>query len=229
MSAARTGWQAIHQEVLRRIHDRVWRPGEMIPNEAELAREFGCARATVNRALRALAESGTLERRRRAGTRVALHPVLRATLAIPITRLEIEETGARYGYRLLESGLAPAPGGLGCSGPDKALHVRALHLADERPYLLEDRWISMAAVPDVLTADLASESANEWLVRNAPFTDGESILSAAVAGEAEAALLEAVPGAALFVIERTTRDGAAVITTVRLVHAPGYSMRMAVG
>ena len=45
------GWQAIRDEVKRRIHARDWKPGEPIPNEAELAEEFGCARATVNRAL----------------------------------------------------------------------------------------------------------------------------------------------------------------------------------
>ena len=229
MSTGATGWRAVRREVLRRINARVWRPGEMIPNEAELAREFGCARATVNRALRALAESGTLERRRRAGTRVALNPVLRATLAIPITRLEIEETGARYGYRLLERGHAPPAGRLGPDGPGEALHVRALHLAGARPCLLEDRWINTAVVPGILSADLARENANEWLVRNAPFTGGESTLSAVNASAGEAALLDTAPGAALFVVERTTRDGAAVITMVRLVHAPGYSMHTVIG
>ncbi len=74
----------MHDEVLRRIHCRDWEPGEQIPNEADLALEFGCARATVNRALRTLAESGVLDRKRKAGTRVALHPVGKATLNIPI-------------------------------------------------------------------------------------------------------------------------------------------------
>jgi GntR family transcriptional regulator, histidine utilization repressor len=51
-------WQAIQAEVLQRIRNRQWPPGELIPNEADLAEEFGCARATVNRALRELAEAG---------------------------------------------------------------------------------------------------------------------------------------------------------------------------
>ncbi|MCY0152430.1 GntR family transcriptional regulator [Hoeflea alexandrii] len=53
-------------EVLRRINAREWKPGDFIPNESELSVEFGCARATVNRALRGLAESGLLDRRRKA-------------------------------------------------------------------------------------------------------------------------------------------------------------------
>jgi GntR family transcriptional regulator, histidine utilization repressor len=47
---------------------------------------LGCARATVNRALRDLAEAGLLERRRKGGTRVPLTPVRKATFEIAIIR-----------------------------------------------------------------------------------------------------------------------------------------------
>ena len=73
----RNGWEHIRAEVQRRIRDRQWPHGAMIPTEEELAAEFGCARATVNRALRDLAQSGVLERRRKAGTRVVALPVRR--------------------------------------------------------------------------------------------------------------------------------------------------------
>ena len=96
-------WQSVQAEVLRRINAREWKPGEFIPNEAELAIEFNCARATVNRALRALAETGLIDRRRKAGTRVALHPVRKATLAIPVIRYEIEGNGQSYRHTLLTS------------------------------------------------------------------------------------------------------------------------------
>ena len=66
------------------------------PDRGGAGAEFGCARATVSRALRDLAEAGVLERRRKAGTRVALHPVRRATLDIPVTRQEIEGRGQSY-------------------------------------------------------------------------------------------------------------------------------------
>ena len=95
-------WQSVRGEVLRRIHAREWRPGDMIPNETELATEFGCARATVNRALRSLADSGLLDRRRKAGTRVAEHPVAKATLDIPLIRKEIEARSQKYGYQLID-------------------------------------------------------------------------------------------------------------------------------
>ena len=93
-----TGWQDIEAEALRRIHARDWPPGSAIPHEADLAKEFGVARATVNRALQSLAEAGWLDRRRKAGTRVALHPVRKAVLSIPILRTEITDLGFHYGY-----------------------------------------------------------------------------------------------------------------------------------
>ena len=34
-------WQSVQEEVLRRIHAREWKPGDLIPNEADLAAEFG--------------------------------------------------------------------------------------------------------------------------------------------------------------------------------------------
>ena len=51
------GWEDIRTEVLRRIRQRIWAPGGLIPNEEDLATEFGVARATVNRALRDTVDS----------------------------------------------------------------------------------------------------------------------------------------------------------------------------
>lgn len=102
-------WQTIQNEALRRIRDREWKPGQMIPHEADLAEELGCARATVNRALRELAAAGFLERRRKAGTRVALNPVRKATFDIPIIRHDVEGRGAKHGYRLLDRAMRTTP------------------------------------------------------------------------------------------------------------------------
>ena len=85
--------QAITSEVRRRIVDREWRQGDRIPDEAELAVEFGVARATVNKALQMLAEEGLLDRKRRAGTHVTVNPARKATLTIPIVREQIEGAG----------------------------------------------------------------------------------------------------------------------------------------
>lgn len=226
-------WQSIQDEVLRRIHARDWPPGTVIPNEADLAAEFGCARATVNRALRALAETGLLERRRKAGSRVALHPVSRATLDIPVIRQEITERGHTYGYRRLDRGTARPPARIAARLCGDAvcdcLHVRALHLASGQPFVLEDRWINLATAPAAAAQDFEALSANEWLIATVPYTHGDIRLAAEAAAPCEADLLRTGPGAPVFVVERTTWDHARAITTARLSYAPGYSITTVIG
>lgn len=220
-------YRTIQDEVLRRIRARIWKPGEVIPSETDLAVEFDCARATINRALRELAETGVIDRRRRAGTRVALNPVRRAMLDIPVTRLEIEAKGARYRHKLLLRDETAAPShvvaAMNLAPASRVLHLKALHLADDRPYLYEDRWINLAAASGILAADLETISANEWLVQNVPISSGDIVLGAAGANAEDAAALDVPPGTALFVVDRTTR-AQSTITKVRLAYAPGYRM-----
>lgn len=224
-------WQSVQTEVLRRIHAREWAPGALIPNEADLALEFGCARTTVNRALRAVADTGLLDRRRKAGTRVAVQPAAKATLTIPVIRNEIEDRGQSYGYIKTKRGQAVPPpavaGAMKLPADRPLLHVCALHLANDAPYAFEDRWIDPKVVPEALNESFDAVSANEWLLKHTPYTHGEIIFAAATATPQEAALLECPEQSALFTIDRVTWDGAAAVTKVRVVYAPGHQMRTA--
>lgn len=209
------GWQDVQAEALRRIQSREWPPGATIPKEAELAEELGCARATVNRALQALAEDGWLERRRRAGTRVALSPQRRAHMVVPILRQEVEEQGKSYDHRLLHSNR---------TGGRLSLHT--LHLADDVPYAVEDRVIELAQVPQAAEVDFSTISANEWLVQNAPFDRGTMDYRAAAAGAFEATYLHCPEGAPLLVLERETFGEKGRITQVRTAYAKGHAVRL---
>lgn len=232
MPSSPLGWQAVRDEALRRIRSRAWPPGTRIPDEAALATELGCARATVNRALRDLAEAGFLDRRRKGGTRVVESPLRKATLEIPVIRQEIEGRGAAYGYRLLHRAEAAPPepirARLALPRTARLLQVRALHLADGAPHVYEDRWINPAAVPEILSLDLATTSANAWLVRNVPYTRGTLSLGAVNADAQTAGALACPPGAALFVMERTTWNGPAPITWVAQHFPPGHRLTTAI-
>ncbi|MEK6216152.1 MAG: GntR family transcriptional regulator, partial [Boseongicola sp.] len=88
----------VKEDIRQRIVQGVWAPGGLVPNEVDLAEEFKCARATVNRAMRELAEEGLVDRKRKAGTRVRMSPRRHARFEIPIVRKEIESRGAMYRY-----------------------------------------------------------------------------------------------------------------------------------
>lgn len=222
-------WQQVRAEALRRIRAGLWRPGARIPDEADLAAELGCTRVTVNRALRDLAEAGLLERRRKGGTRLVETPRRRAVLDIPIIRQDIVARGAVPGYRLLEDRMAPLPRSvavaLGLEGAPVWRHIRALHLADDAPFCLEDRWLDPVRAAG---QDFGAVSANEWLVRNVPLTEGTLAWRAIILTSPDAEHMGHPPGAAVLAIDRTTRAEDGPITAVRLTYAPGHAMEAAI-
>ena len=104
-----SSFRDIKADIIRRISGEEWTPGSRIPNEIDLARSYGTARATVNRAMAELVDDGIVERRRKAGTFVRDVPLRQVRLSIPIVRSEIEQNGASYRYVLLQSSIGPAP------------------------------------------------------------------------------------------------------------------------
>ena len=220
--------QHIAAEVRRRIVDREWRQGERIPDEADLAVEFGAARATVNKALQLLADEGLLDRRRRAGTRVTVNPVRKATIAIPIVREQIEGAGMAYGHRTVAQRRSPLPADIaariGLPEGTVLIHLRAVHYGDGRPFQMEDRWINPHAVPGLDQVDFRQVNANEWLVRHALYLRAELSFSAANADAREARLLRTRRGQALLILHRSTWNDAGPITTVRIACHPGHVM-----
>lgn len=63
----------VRKELLQRISSGAWRPGQLIPNEFELAREMGVSQGTARKALDSLATDGLLVRRQGRGTFVIEH------------------------------------------------------------------------------------------------------------------------------------------------------------
>lgn len=224
----RMGFRQIKQEVFRRIRNNVWGPGTLLPGEVELAAEFGCARATVNRAMQELSDDGIIERRRKGGSRVKLAPIRQVTFEIPLVRVEIEAQGSTYHYQQISNKKVIAPkwlqARLGIAAGTTVLHVKCLHFADDKPFQYEDRWINLASVPGAAQADFSSISPNEWLVREVPYTNAEVRFSAASADTILARLLMTKAGAPIFLAERTTWLNQAPVTNVHLYFAPHYQM-----
>ena len=224
----KTGFQDIQDEVLRRIHVRVWPQGALLPTELELAEEFGCARATVNRALRELAEQGIIDRKRKSGTRVATAPVKQAKLEIAVMRQLVEERNATYRYALVHQQRSTAPAWLisqlGLLPGADVLHLQCMHYADNQPFQFEERWINIAAVPHVTQADFRETGPNEWLLSEVPFSNAEITISAVAADARLAEFLTSTLGAPLFQMERTTWFQEQPVTFVRMTFHPGYRM-----
>lgn len=224
----RLGFRDVKQEVFRRIRNDEWGPGTLLPGEVELAAEFGCARATVNRAMQELSDDGIIERRRKGGSRVKLAPVRQVTFEIPIIRSEIEASGATYHYELISNTKITAPKWLHTKLNVKSAtpmrHIKCVHFADDKAFQFEDRWINLAAVPRADETNFSVISPNEWLVSEVPYTNAEVRFSATRAESSVAKHLKTEIGKPIFLAERTTWLAENPVTHVRLYFAPNYQM-----
>jgi GntR family histidine utilization transcriptional repressor len=215
----RQSWNNIKEKVMEKLNSRHWLPGEKLPNEEIMARDYGVARTTLNRALREIAKEGYLIRRRKAGTFVAVHPVRRAVVKIPIIRHEVEASRKAYGYKLLEQDIKMPPHK---TGTQPCLFIRAVHYADDTPHALEERWVNHHIVPDILDANLDKVSANEWLVLNTPFSSGLVGFSAANATDEQAKLLGLQANEAVFIVNRDTWQDGDFITNAQIIYTNSY-------
>lgn len=224
----KTAFRDVKDIIRNRIVDGVWGPGDLIPNEVELAAEFGCARATVNRAVRELAEEGIVERRRKAGTRILKTPRRKAQFEIPVVRHEIETAGHIYRYELKSREVMNPPAWLSdqmnLDHQSQALHLTCVHYAGADPYQYEDRWISLASMPQAKNADFLTNVPTEWLVEAIPFSDAEISFSATAADKILAQHLNCPIGEPLFLTERSTWWQEQAITYVRLVFRAGHKL-----
>ena len=226
--APKVRYQDVKTVVLKRIRASTWAPGSIMPGEIDLAKEFGCARATVNRAMRELAEEGFIDRKRKAGTRIKSSPTRQAKFVIPLIRDEIEKSSATYRYALINRELRDAPDWLrarmGLSQDISALHLQCMHYAGSKSFQYEDRWINLAAVPQAADQEFKIIGPNEWLIKEVPFSDAEITFSTINADAKISKLLEVSVGTALVTLERITWLNGVPITYTKLYFHAGYQM-----
>lgn len=194
-------------------------PGDRLPFEHELTDRYGCARATVSKALSELAGRGLVIRRRRAGTFVAQPKAHAAFLAIPDLRAEINERGQVYDYQLLDRRVRPPqnPEESELAANGSLLALACMHSADSVPLALEHRLIALVAAPQAECVDFQSIPPGSWLLGSEPWTQAENRIGAVEADKATARRLQIRTGAACLCVERRTwREGQGV-TRVRQI------------
>lgn len=202
----------IREEIAAAIRSGEWRPGDRVPTEQELAQRYGCARATVSKALGELAAAGLVERRRKAGTFVAPPPVHSAVMTVPDLAELIAARGERYDWVLTSRRIDRAGKPL-C--PPPALRIDGVHFAAGEPFALETRFIALGEVPGAASADFAAEAPGTWLLGHIPWTEARHVIRAVNAQRAEAARLDIAPRAACLELDRTTWRAGRVVTHVR--------------
>jgi len=225
--------KSLHLRILNDVQGRIvsgeWAPGFRIPFETDMAKEYGCSRMTVNKALTQLTRAGLLERNRKSGTFVKAPQSLSAALEITNIRDEVEKAGKVYSYQLLsENASVGQPkflNHLGASAFCNIRKVNCLHFADGTPFCFEERIISINAVPEVENVSFEQEAPGAWLFKMVPWNSAEHQISAcAVMGDA-AKFLKIPQGMACLVVERITQNEKGYVTWARFSY-PGEQHRL---
>jgi GntR family histidine utilization transcriptional repressor len=205
--------ERIRADVEGRIRSGEWRPGDRIPFEHEFVAQYGCARATVGKALTSLARAGLIERRRKAGSFVAVPRVQSAALDIPDIGAVIAAQGEAYRFVLTARAIRPVDAAdpdqqrLGASGT--LLWLKGVHFAGDTPFAAEDRAISLATVPEAAKMGFDGLAPGGWLLGHVPWTHARHRISAMAAGSIWSARLKIAPNEACLAIERWTWKAAA--------------------
>lgn len=218
----------LHQRILSEIEGRIvsgeWPPGYRIPFEVDLARQYDCSRMTVNKVLSQLAKAGLIERRKKSGSFVIQPQAQSAILEIHDVKAEVESLKLAYSYSVLKkaSRKARAEDRLRLDLPagSSVLEIACIHNAGPRPFCLEERLISLATVPDAVSADFTAIAPGPWLLGQVPWTTAEHKIHAVSASPEPAAVLDIPENTACLVIERRTWSNAGPVTHVRFTY-PG--------
>lgn len=221
---------SLHKRILDDIETRIisgeWQPGHRIPFEHELTEHYHCSRMTVNKALTQLAKAGLIERKRRSGSFVSFPQSQAAILEIHDIRDEVAALGVPYRYELLTqrnrlSGAADAKH-IDMPRHTPLIELVCRHYAGKRVFALEERFISLDAVPGAADTNFAEQSPGPWLVACVPWSSAQHSIRAVVATQDNSATLGVAAGSPCLVVERQTWNADQPVTHVRFTY-PGDS------
>jgi GntR family histidine utilization transcriptional repressor len=207
-----------------------WRPGALMPSEAELVAKFGVSRMTVNRALRELLSEGLVERVQGVGTFAAQLHRISSTLTIRDLQEEIEARGHRHQAEVhlqrREPAAAALAASLGLATGRPVFHTLIVHHDNGVALQCEDRYVNPAAAPDYLGVDFSRTTPTRYLLEVAPLWEAQYTIEASRATAREAKLLGIGPDEPCLVVVRRTVSREVPITLARLVH-PGSRYQLA--
>jgi len=215
ISSVVTAAEEVRRDMLARIGSGVWRPGERISPERELAAQMSVSRGTLRQALAALEEVGALRRvpGRGGGTFVAAAKIERNPSSLIGVPALLRSQGMVAGTRVLSASVETADplvaGELDLTEGALVFRLLRVRLADGSPLSLEEARLPAHRFPGLLELPLG-ESVYELLDAHYGVRPGQALERREVvtASPDEALVLDVETGAPLISILRTTLDHA---------------------
>lgn len=201
----------VREQIREQIEDGVYRPGDEMPSEIQLAKGYGINRLTVHNAITALVSEGLVKRIQGKGLFVAgrlqernlgelggFTQTARSQDALPGRKLlfrEVRPAGVKYAKLL------------GIGAEDKIIYLRRLLLADNEPCSIEETYLPYEICPELEKLDLMVFSLYEALeyYGSVPKTARQS-LSMTRLGAKEARILKVEKNIPVLLFEYTSYD-----------------------
>ena len=207
-------------------------PGSPAPSERELVHRFGVARMTVRQALDALVTEGLLERIPGRGTFVA-RPRRVATRIIGYSEEMARRGLLGESQTLLARREQAGPGvarARNLTEGDAVIHWRRLRRGDGAAVCIEDNYLNEILLPGFLQAGMPTSLYDALEARGLRPSWAEDSISADIAGDEEAALLEIEPGSVVLRHSRRGMVGDKIVNVSRSVYrADRFTMWIQLG
>ncbi|HBL8296067.1 TPA: GntR family transcriptional regulator [Enterococcus faecium] len=189
----------IHDQLKNEIEQGIWKVGDRLPSERELAVKFNVSRMTLRQAIQNLADEGILERKIGSGTYVAREKVQEkmsgATSFTEIMESQNRVPSSRTISYFLTSPSSSEMEKLNLSKDDTILRMERIRFADDVPICFE-----VASVPQKLIDGYSKAEITESLYRTLEEKGGKKIgpanqtITAVLASEKIADYLEVKRG-----------------------------------
>ena len=219
------------EELETSIRNGVYKPGDKIITEAEMAKEYGVSLITVRKAVGSLMEKGLVVRKQGKGTFVTKPKYSRNMKKLQSFTEMCEQMGVKPGAQVLENRLIMADkkvaDRLGIEPGSNVVYISRLRLADGEPVQVEKSYFPLKYA-FLLEEDLNNGSMFECLKEKAgaKVASSEKMIELCRATAEEAALMDVKKGDYLLFVKSTAYDenGEPMYAGIQLINGDRFSL-----
>ena len=217
--------------VEQKINDGVYKPGDKIMTEAEMAKEYGVSLITVRKAIGSLMEKGLVIRKQGKGTFVTRPKFSRNMKKLQSFTEMCEQMGVKPGAKMLENRLVAADKRiaerLGVAPGSNVVYISRLRYADMEPVQIEKNYFPLKYA-FLLDAKFDDNSLFDYLREHdgTSVAASEKMIELCRATQAEAALLDIKKGDYLLFVKSTAfnSEGEPMYAGIQIINGDRFSL-----